>query len=141
MQTAIDPHEFKNDDPTWDFITEYPMTELIVDEDIEAELKIGSLSQTMQESGLPMECLQKLGEAIRGTAREASRHLLRGRPNLPVHIRLFCQRMPGDGLPHSNKQTNGGWGYYIIEKGGDFPSTIGYKYHRVLELYLYKEGG
>jgi len=140
MQTAIDTHEFKNDDPTWDFIAEYSITELIGDEDIEADLKAASLFQTLHELGLPPECLKKLEGTITVTAREARRHLLRGRPNLSVHIRLFCQRTPEDGLPHLKKQTNGGWGYYIIEKGGDFPSTIGYKYHRVAELYLYKEG-
>jgi hypothetical protein len=140
MQTGNHHPRFNNDDPTWNLVAEYFLNKVNVDEDIAAELTTGSLFHTMHELGLPPECLKKIEGTITEISRGAKSHLNHERLNLPVHIRLFCHRMPQEGLPHSGKQKNGGWGYYLIERGVDLPSVLCDKYHRAVELYLYKEG-
>lgn len=140
MPVVIDNQEIKYDHSIWALITQYLLSEDTRDEDIDVELMAGTLFQTMRALGLPPDSLRKFGENVIGIARQARKHIFGGRPNLPVYIRLFCQKTCLVGLPDVEKPTHGGWGYYIIERGGDFPSDFRYNYPRVVELYLYKEG-
>jgi hypothetical protein len=140
MQTANDYREFKNNDPIWYFIAEYSLNEVARDENLEPGLMAGSLYQTIRDLGVPTDCLSKIEGTITGTAREAMSHINYSSPNLPVHIRLFCQRKTIDGERHFGDQMKGGWGYFLIEKGRDIPASSHEKSYCVAELYLYREG-
>ena len=139
MQTGNDNKKIVYDDPTWHLIAEYSLGEVPVAEGVAAEFTVGSIFQTMRELGLPTERFKRIVETITETAVGMRGHFSLGSPDLPVHICLFCQRKTIEDILHSGDQKKGGWGYYVIERGIDLPSTSCREYDRLIELYLYKE--
>jgi hypothetical protein len=136
MKMTNDPPELNNHDPVWYSFADYSLGKDALDEDLEAMLASGSVIQTMKESGLPPECLKRIVRTIR----EAARNFLHRVPNAPVHIRLFYQRNTAAFLSHSEKRREGGWGFFIIQRGGDHPSVIRNEPYPIIELYIYREG-
>lgn len=151
----------KCNDPVWYFIAEYSLSAGTVGKNIESEFTAGTLFQTMQNLGIPPECLQKIERTVAGFAKEATVHFNQGRCELPVSVRLFCpQKMvedvnsekisnhcneersmePAQSIRRAETKTNGGWGYFLIERGGDFPHGSSRNCHNMIDLYLYKEG-
>lgn len=139
MQAANNHLEFNNNDPIWHLIAEYSLNEVAHNKDLEAVLTAGSLYQAIRELGVPADCLNKIEGSITGAIRKALSRFKSGSPNLPVHIRLFCQRKSIDGRRHLTNQTKGGWGYFLIDKGWDIPAATHEKPHCLAELYLYRE--
>jgi len=107
-----------------------------LDEDLETMLSSGLVIQTMKELGLPPECLKRI---IR-TIRETSRNILQRVPNALVHIRLFCQRNTAAFLSRPEKRMEGGWGFFVVQRGRDHPSVIRNEPYPIIELYIYREG-
>jgi hypothetical protein len=141
MPAESDNQENKYDHSIWVLITQYLLREESHDEESGAKTIAGSLFQAMRALGLAPEGFEKLEETITGIITTARRHSLHGgRPDWPVYIRLFCQRILLDGSPHYVKQRLGGWGYYIIERGGDSNASVCDSYHRIVEFYIYREG-
>jgi hypothetical protein len=140
MQAANNHREFKNNDPIWHFIAEYPLNEVARDENHESGLTAGSLYQAIRNLGVPADGLNKIEGTIIGTFRKAMSRFNYGSPNLPVYIRLFCQRKAIDGGRHSVDQIKGGWGYFLIDKGWDIPTASHEEFYCMAELYLYREG-
>jgi hypothetical protein len=140
MQIENDNQKVRYDNPTWRLIADCSLGEATSDGKGAAELNIRLLFQAMRELGVPPECLNR----IEGTITEITR--VRGEiesPHLtgsPVNIYLFCDKRTTDNVHHSEERMKGGWGYYVIERGSDFPGTSCQEHHRVIELYLYKEG-
>jgi hypothetical protein len=140
MSTECDYQENKYDHSGWVLIAQHFLREDSHDEVSGAKSIAGSLFQATRALGLPPEGFEKLEEAITRIVIKAMKHSLHGKLNLPVQIRLFCQRMLLDGLPHHDKELLGGWGYYIIERGEDSDCSVRDSYRRVVEFYIYREG-
>jgi len=161
MQTSNIIKHGRSNDPVWQFLAEYPLSEFLSDHDKGGEPTAGLLFQTMRELGIPLEYLENIDMTLTGFAKEALLHFKQGSLELPGRIRVFCQkRMIDDafsakasGLYHaeqamehaqmihpSNTKMNEGWGYYVIERGRDFASNHCKESCRVIELYVYKEG-
>jgi hypothetical protein len=140
MQADIDHQENKYDRSVWILIGHDLLSEEAGEGQIGVEKIAGSHSQTWQELGMQPESLVKVEGIITRAIQEAKRHFLRSRSNLPVHILLFCQKMLLESVPRYENQMLGGWGYYILERSVDFPCPVCDSFHRVIELYLYKEG-
>lgn len=161
IQTSnADKHGTSND-PVWQFLAEYPLSEFLSDHDKGGEHTAGLLFQTMRELGIPPEYLEDINITLAGFAKEALVHFEQRSIELPGRIRVFCQKkMIGDAnsaktsgpydanqaMEHaqiihpSGTKMNEGWGYYVIERDRDLASNPGKESCRVVELYLYKEG-
>jgi hypothetical protein len=139
MPEVFDHQEIKYESSEWILIGQHLLSDEAGDEQILAEVIAGSHLQIWQESGMQPESPVKMEGMIKGAIQEARRHYLRSRSNLPVHILLFCQKMLLESVPGYEKQLPGGWGYYILERSSDFPCPVCDSFHRVIELYLYKE--
>lgn len=140
MQTGNHNHENNNDDPTWHFIAEFSLDEVTFDEFMATELTAGSLFQAMRDRGIPPECIERIKGTIVETVRGARGSFYHSLPGLPVRVCLFSNKRKTDKGHRSGDQMNGGWGYYLIERGKDFLNVPWQECPRVVELYLYKEG-
>jgi hypothetical protein len=141
MSVESDYQEDKYDHSVWVLITQCLLREESLDVESGANTIAGSLFQVVRALGLAPESLENLAETITGIIRTASGHSMHGgRPDWPIHIQLFCQRMLLEGLPHDEKQRLGGWGYYTIERGVDSVASICDTNHRIVEFYIYREG-
>jgi len=136
MEMTKDSREFRNDDPIWFPFGEDLLSEAVLDEDLETMLVSRPIFQTMQELGLPPERLKR----IRRTVTETARHYLHRMPGGHMRIRLFYQPKMVTGQPHSEKRVEGGWGYFIIQRGKENPSAVYSESYPIIELYIYREG-
>ena len=136
MQTTNDPHEFNNYESLWHSLSEYSLSEVALDEDLEANLSSGPFFRYLQELGLPSECLKRIARTITETARNYFHRI----PGVHVRIRLFYQPKMVTSLPHSGKQREGGWGFFVIQRGEDPLSGIYGEPFSIIELYIYREG-
>lgn len=136
MQTTNDPREFNSRESSWNYLAEYSLSEIVLGEDSEFMLLSGPVFLSMQELGLPPESLKRIARTIKETVR----HILSKGRNIPVCIRLFHQPKMVAGLPHSGKQREGGWGFFVIQRGEDPLSGIYGEPFSIIELYIYREG-
>jgi hypothetical protein len=148
-------------DPAWQFIAEFPLNELLSDHDKGGELTAGLLFKMMLEMGIPLEYLEDIEMTLTGFAKEALVHFKRGGLELPERIRVFCQKKIIDNAysaktsrPYDTEQVlehaqfvyptdtkiNGGWGYFLIERGGNVSTGTSASSWNSVDLYLYKEG-
>ncbi len=160
MQTEKVNQKSRNNDPGWYFLAEYNLDEGMVDINTGGEPTAGTLFQNLRDMGIPPECLKEIERTITSFAGEAKENFNQGKRKLPVCIRLFCQgktvknaysaktsdildagKIPGTAsrVRPSNLKMNGGWGYFLIERGWDISADLE-KFHSRVDLYLYKEG-
>lgn len=59
------------------------------------------------------------------------------KPSSPYHTEQ--RKRPEQVFPASGVNTMGGWGYFMIERGGDFPTVSSVIPHSDIDLYLYRE--
>jgi hypothetical protein len=121
------------DDPKWVFLSEYLVSGFIAEE-IGSEPGVGLLLKTVQDFGIPPACLLEIEKTLTGFTQETIVQINQGRSGLPVTIRLFCQKRMME------EKANGGWGYFFIERGGEYPAGSSANAHNLVDLYLYKEG-
>jgi hypothetical protein len=148
-------------DSAWYLLAESSLIEFMSDVDCRYELTAGPLFQMIQELDITPQCVEKIERTLKGFIREALVHLEQSELELPWCIRVFCQIKLIDGLSsaktsepchseqnmeqvqmihHPGTRMDGGWGYFLIERGGnDFTDSSLNSYHFV-DLYLYKEG-
>lgn len=122
----------------------------------------GSLFQTVQELDMSPECMESIARTLSGFAKEAFAHHNQGRSEFPGRIRIFCQKKiiddvnPGRSTSRSDHaekvkehahmildsgmKINGGWGYFLIERGGNVSTESPASSWNSVDLYLYKEG-
>lgn len=151
---------YRWDDPLWFLLAEFSLSELFPDHERE-ELTAGRLSQTLRALGMPPECMEKLEKSLAGLAQGAGGHF---RPVGPVlsagGVRIFCQRKiidnrrraasqldpagqavePTPGRLDSVIKLSGGWGYFLIERGGVVIPGFPLSPESSVDLYLYREG-
>lgn len=140
MQTANHNNKIEYD-PTCYLIAKFSLSDVLVSEGLAEESIAGSFFQTVRELGLPTECFNRIIGTITETATGTQGHSNHCDPDLPVQIRLFYQRKTNVGIPDDGSQKDGGWGYYVIERGINMPISSCREFDRVIELYIYKEGG
>jgi hypothetical protein len=142
----------------WYLLAESSLVEFTSEIDRGDELKAG-LFQKIQELDIPPQCVEKIDRTLKGFVREALVHLEQPELELPWRIRVFCQKKLIDGLTsakisepcHSGKYgaemmhhpstvMDGGWGYFLIERGGDVYADSSLSSYQLVDIYLYKEG-
>jgi hypothetical protein len=161
MEISTPGQKPQNNASEWHLLGEYVLSEQIIDEEVRGDLTTGSLLQTIQELGLPLACLNNVKETLADCIKATRGLSVSGKPAFQVHIRLFYQRRSPEGktsmqglqareikqpidLTQANDTshftTNGGWGYFLIERGVDSVAVSSTHPKDCIDLYLYKEG-
>jgi len=160
MQTSNADLNIRSNTPVWYLLAEYALNEIMVDHGKGDELAAGFLFQPFRELGAPPEWIGNIEMKLTGFAKKAQVPIKQGRLERSGSIRVFCQKKVIDKVnstnasrPEHTVQTmehtpfidpsgtimNGGWGYFIIERSGDYAGSSE-RSHPIVELYLYKEG-
>ena len=161
MQTANDNPNSRTTDLEWRFLGEYHLNELMVEMDNPDRTNTSMLFQTIRDIGVHPELLSNIKSKLIGFAKEAMKHLNLGKSESRVFICLFYQKKtiedvnstksssqftteqtsePLHIIHHSDVEANGGWGYFLIERGGSFPTSSSVSRCYWIDLYLYREG-
>lgn len=148
-------------DPEWYLLVEYPLSEFLSDRDRSDKPAAGFLFQTVQELGIPSECLEKIEMMLKEFAKEALAQFKQEGGKLPEQIRVFCQnklasvenavensmlshaesgmeRVPM--VTYSHTMMNVAWGYFLIERRGNLSAGSPASSGNSIDLYLYQEG-
>lgn len=161
MDTSSSNHNSSFNDPTWYFLAEYMLSELIVNDTLsEANIK-RVLFQIIWELGIPPEHITHIESTWSGFVREAIAHLYQSGSCSHMYLRLFCQKkaldyvLPGENsslfrlnqtseapqiIRQSSPEVKGGWGYFLVERGGTAEVNFPEKGCNWVDLYLYREG-
>jgi hypothetical protein len=148
-------------DPVWHFLAEYSLNELLVNEKRGDELAVSLSFQTIQELGIPLECLKNIEYALTGFVKESLAHFDQGRSNFTIYIRIYCIKKTIEAVNspkisrsshteqtmevtqivrYSDAKINEGWGFFLIERGAGFLASPSGSSCHFIDLYLYKEG-
>lgn len=159
MRTSKDNQNYEFNDPEWYFLAEYPLDKLPAD--LADRPTAGLLFQTITGLGMDPELLNNIERMLIGLAREVMEQRNHGRYASPANIRLFLQKKTIDGatlfkstiqfeakqtknstqiIHHSGLVINGGWGYFLVERGGGFQAGSPRDACGEIDLYIYKEG-
>ena len=125
----------RSNDPVWQLLAEYTLSEFLSDHDGGDGLAAGLLDQTKQELGLPPERAENIEMTLTRFARKAVARFKQRRFELPVRIRVFCQKMKVD------EKIKGGWGYFLIERTEGSSDSPFVRSQYFVDLYIYREGG
>ncbi len=161
MKTVNDNLNLNFDDPVWNCLIEYPLTNLIADSDIQDDPTTRSLIQTLIDLGVRPELLnnivRKLIKVAQGVTSEYNHHS----SDAPLYLRLYCPRMtrrdvntmkPTSAVvAESVKQTtqvfrsadheiNRGWEYLMVERGGRARRDSAVGCSSWIDMYLYRQG-
>jgi len=161
MQTTNDNPNSRTTDPEWRFLGEYPLNELLVKMDDRDKTNTSLLFQTIRAVGLHPELISNIESKLMRFVKEGGTQLDNGRYQAPAFIRLFCQKKtmeeinsaksssqcnaeliiePSQIIHQSDAGVNGGWGCFLIKRGGNDDENASPSSHYFIDLYLYREG-
>ena len=161
MQTSNANQELRSKDVVWYLLGEYSPSNFLSDAEKCDKITAGQLSQAVRELSIPIERVENIEMTLRSLAREALAHFKQGRVELLGRIRIFCQKKMIDDanstettrfihtkqaaeneqmIHHASTKMNGGWGYFLIERGGNVSTGSSVSSRNSVDLYLYKEG-
>lgn len=162
MQAFTANPKHSPDDPDWSFLAEFSLNEFLLDRERRDEPAIGLLFQAVRELGVLPEWLKNIETALAEFSQEALVHLNQGGRELPARVRVFCRRntlsnihseCENSGLFHAaqsieqtqttpdfDSKRNGGWGYFLIERGESVSAALSANSESSIDLYLYREG-
>ncbi len=144
------------DTTAWYLLAEFSLKEFLSERSRSDGWMAGFLSLPLQELDTLPEWVANLEALLARFAKEVWGH-----SEQSGRVRLFCQRkIIGDGyleraaspldpagrkmeggqaILDPGKKIDGGWGYYAIEKGGNFADAACKESCPVIEIYVYRE--
>lgn len=162
MQTSNAKQDFRSDDPVWVVLANLSLGDFLSDHNRSDEPTAGSLFQMVRELGMPLECMENIAMLVTEFAKESPVHCKQEGSEFPARIRIFCQKKIVDGanaaratsrpchteqaMHHSpmildfGTKMNGGWGCFLIKRGGNFSNDASPSSHPLVDLYLCREG-
>ena len=162
MQRSNTNHKFEYDNPVWVLLAELSSGDFLSNHERRGRSTAGFLFQPLCELGMSAGTIENISRALADFARKAFVLPNPGRLESPGRIRVFCQKkIIADGkLVHitsrsfraeksmehaqiildSDMKINGGWGYFVIERGWDVSTESSKSLWNSVDLYLYKEG-
>jgi len=161
VQTSNGRQHIRSNHLEWYLLAEYALSEMMPDNGKRDELTAGFLYRPFRALGIPPECIESIEMTLTGFANEALVPFKQGRPEQPGSIRVFCPKKiiadadsaktlvpyyaePGmeqaPAIPYPGTNMNGGWGYFLIERGGNLSADSSVSSWNSIDLYLYKEG-
>ncbi len=161
MIVVNDINKASSTDSDWEFLGEYSLSEFLVDMDMRDRAELGLLFQAVKALAIKPELVDIIENKLAMFASQAPGKLDQRRFDAPTFVRIFCHKdnrreeisvepsndtatrraIPSTQIiDRSDPDIKGGWGYFLIERGGGFaPNSIVNTYN-LIDLYLYKEG-
>ena len=118
-------------DDTWQVLGELTLSS----ESDHEHLSVDQVVETLRGLDLPVTCLERLEQSVTKAIRNAMQHGNQYGPEAPVLIRVLISSTETRQI---ERQSPGGWGFFLIERIAQAPSDLG---HRMIELFVYREGG
>ena len=161
MKMSRHHHDPSVNGPTWDFLAEIPLNELLTDMDLRDDFESGLLFVATRALDIPRELLDPIEMKLMGFASEAPAMQNLRRFGAPTHVRIFSQgnslRNMSSGnssrqnetrelmssshiIHHFEPKNGGGWGYFMVERGGCSQLASPGTTRNWIDLYLYREG-
>lgn len=162
METSNANQNFGPDNPVWVLIAERSLRDFLSDHDREEGTTVEFLFQTLREWGIPLECVENIARLVSEFAKESPVHSQQEGLEFPACVRIFCQKeiidevnatrptsraYPAEpALEHSpmildsGTKMNGGWGCFLIQRGGNISDDASLRSHHLVDVYLYREG-
>jgi len=161
MQTENDNQNIGFNNPEWYFLAEYPLNEFKLDMDTAGVTGTRWPFQSINDLCVDPALLFNIKGKLFGIARDTIAQFHAGCTESPVFVRFFCQKKildgvnsakslnqftaeethePAQGIRHQNGKVNGGWGYFLVERGGVSRPGASGNTHYCVDVYLYKEG-
>lgn len=161
MKTTIDNPYSKTTDPEWRFLGEYPLNELMKEMDNQEWTNTSLLFRTISAMGIHPELLSNIESELMRFVKEGGAQLNKGRYQAPAYVRLFCQKKTMEGINSAKSSSqlnaeltsipnqiihqtdagiNGGWGCFLIKRGGNDSEDASPSSNYFVDLYLYREG-
>jgi len=160
LQTSNAYKHGRSNDPVWQFLAEYPLSEF-TSAGIDDLLMTGLLLQRIRDLGIPPECLKEIERSLIEFIRQQMMQLNQGKREFPIVIHLYCQKkiietrklakidhdpqakqriVPLRVIHPADTNAFGGWGFFIIERARDCLTDSTVAFPNFIDLYLYKEG-
>jgi len=160
MAVTNDNHNSNLTDTEWYFLGEYPLKVLGVDGEIQDRSEDGILIETIRDLGIGAELIDNIERKLIGFAGGAMAQLDQECFERPATIRLFCQKkMVEDrksmkslsqlkekltikyshNIHQSDPAFNGGWGYFLVKRGGGPNPAYSVNTNIRIDLFIYKE--
>jgi hypothetical protein len=90
MRISNANQNFTPDNLVWYFLVEFSLSKFLSDPYRGDELTVGLLFQTMQELGMPLECVKNIAMLVNEFAEESPAHFKQEGVEFPARIRIFC---------------------------------------------------
>jgi hypothetical protein len=120
--------------PEWSFLTEFPLSQFMQDRNGNEEPIDPFLFQAMRGLELTPDWIKNINMTLGRFANGELADIKQGKVEPSGSIRLFCQKKM------INRELNGGWGYFLIERTGDSSASPSSSQSHFIDLYLYIEG-
>jgi len=119
MQISNTDKPGRSNDPAWQFLASYSLSEFLSDHDNEVGSTAGLLFQMTRELGIPAEVLENIDMTLTGFAKEALLHFNQGSLELYACIRVFCQKkiINDENLAKTSR-------LYTVEQAAEHAHTI-----------------
>lgn len=162
MQTSNVKRNFSSDDPGWVLLAELLFSDFSSEHDRIDEPAAGYLLQTVREMGMPLECVENIAVLVTEFTKESPEHYKQEGMEFPAQIRIYCQKKliedasagRATSRPYHTEQAmedspmmldfgtkmNGGWGCFLIKRGGTASDDTSLSSPHIVDLYLYREG-
>jgi len=162
MQTSNAKQNFRSDDPVWVLLAEFSLGDFLSDHDRRDKSTAGYLFQTVRELGMPLACVENIAMLVTEFAKDSPVHHKHEGLEFPPRIRIFCQKKiiedanaaRATSRPYHTEQAmehsplildfgtkmNGGWGCFLIKRGGNVSDDASLRSDHFVDLYLYREG-
>ena len=151
-----------SENPVWVLLAELSLRDFLSEQDREDGSTTEFLLQTVREWGMPLECVENIAVLVTEFAKESRLHSAQEGLEFPASVRIFCQKeiidevnaarptsraYPAEpALEHSamisdfGTKMNGGWGCFLIKRGGNVSNDASPRLHHLVDVYLYREG-
>jgi hypothetical protein len=135
------------------------LSEFLSDLDQRDALATGLLLQAVRCLAMPPACVEQIEQTLVEFVKEDWERRKPAKQGLPGQMRVFCQRkiidvenagrtalqphltgQATEQAPMFGKKLNGGWGFFLIERGGSLSPGFAARLGHSVDVYLYKEG-
>jgi hypothetical protein len=152
------PSNSRHADPKWRLLIEFPLAVFLSERSRNHDPAAGLLFQALCKLDISSECVADIERSLVDFAAHIWRHFQGGEHDVPGQVRIFYQRKRIGGhaalqpypldhriqnalvVPGLNRKTNGGWGFFLIARGGDVASHGPQNPANLVDVYLYREG-
>jgi hypothetical protein len=152
------PSNSRHADPKWRLLIEFPLAAFLSECGRNDDPAAGFIFQALTNLDISSECIADIERSLVDFAAQIWSRFQRDKQDLSGQVRVYCQRSIIGGhaalqpypldqrvqnalvIPGLNRKTNGGWGFFMIARGGEIAPHGPQPPANLVDVYLYREG-